>query len=107
MKLDDKLRARRMRMELGGSLAAMAILLSAGPLSAEEAQEQEIIVTAHKREQSIMDVGVAVTAMSGSDLRDQGMQSFAAVAEQVPNCNVTVSRGVIPDLNIRGVSGDA
>src|SRR3546814_20845122 len=49
------------------------------------ANEQEIIVTAQKREQSIMDVGVAVTAFSGEALRSQGMQDFAAIANQVPN----------------------
>src|SRR3546814_3413736 len=52
------------------------------------ANEQEIIVTAQKREQSIMDVGVAVTAFSGEALRSQGMQDFAAIANQVPNFTV-------------------
>src|SRR3546814_2988973 len=70
------------------------------------ANEQEIIVTAQKREQSIMDVGVAVTAFSGEALRSQGMQDFAAIANQVPNFTVSLSRGAIPDFSIRGVSGD-
>lgn len=84
--------------------------MAASPASGQEreaGQEQEIIVTAQKREQSIMDVGIAVTALSGEELRDQGLQNFAAVAEQVPNFTVSVSRGAIPDFNIRGVSGDA
>lgn len=89
---------------LSASIAAVALLATITPV---RAQNQEIIVTAQKREQSIMDVGVAVTAMSGEDLRDQGLQSFPAVAEQVPNFTVSVSRGAIPDFNIRGVSGDA
>src|SRR3546814_10332834 len=54
------------------------------------ANEQEIIVTAQKREQSIMDVGVAVTAFSGEALRSQGMQDFAAIANQVPNFTVSL-----------------
>src|SRR3546814_5700293 len=55
---------------------------------------------------SIMDVGVAVTAFSGEALRSQGMQDLAAIANQVPNFTVSLSRGAIPDFSIRGVSGD-
>lgn len=102
--MKDKKHAPRRRFFLRASLAASTFVATAGPAFA---QDGEIIVTAQKREQSIMDVGVAVTAMSGGDLRDQGMQSFAAVAEQVPNFTVSISRGAIPDFNIRGVSGDA
>src|SRR3546814_10337620 len=34
------------------------------------------------------------------------MQDFAAIANQVPNFTVSLSRGAIPDFSIRGVSGD-
>src|SRR3546814_14516657 len=34
------------------------------------------------------------------------MQGFAAIANQVPNFTVSLSRGAIPDFSIRGVSGD-
>lgn len=103
MDLKHKTRAPH-RMFFHAGVAASTLMAVTAPAFA---QEEEIIVTAQKREQSIMDVGVAVTALSGEDLRDQGLQSFAAVAEQVPNFTVTVSRGAIPDFNIRGVSGDA
>src|SRR3546814_19470784 len=69
------------------------------------ANEQEIIVTAQTREQSIMDVGVAVTAFSGEALRSQGMQDFAPIANQVPKFKVSFSRGALPHFNHRRVRG--
>lgn len=103
----DEMRLPYWRIFLGAGVAASALMAGAMPALAQEQENDEIVVTAQKREQSIMEVGVAVTAMSGEDLRDQGLQSFAAVAEQVPNFTVSISRGAIPDFNIRGVSGDA
>lgn len=57
--LTDQTRKRTGRSLAGGALA----LLTAYPLAA--AQLEEVIVTAQKREQSLQDVPVAVTAMSG------------------------------------------
>ena len=58
--MKDKNDAPRRRFFLRASLAASTFVATAGPAFA---QDGEIIVTAQKREQSIMDVGVAVTAM--------------------------------------------
>ncbi|ATE66522.1 TonB-dependent receptor [Rhizorhabdus dicambivorans] len=107
MDLIAKMASPRRKRFLAGSAAVSALMATAGAAFAQGAEVSEIVVTAQKREQSIMDVGVAVTALSGEQLRDQGLQNFAAVADQVPNFTVSLARGAIPDFNIRGVSGDA
>lgn len=107
MDLIAKIASPRRQRFLVASSAVSALMATAGPAFAQDAGVNEIVVTAQKREQSIMDVGVAVTALSGEQLRDQGLQDFAAVADQVPNFTVSLARGAIPDFNIRGVSGDA
>ncbi len=49
---------------------------------------EEIVVTAQKVEQSVDDVPVAVSAMSGDTLRELGFQSSADIAAQVPNVDI-------------------
>ena len=62
---------------------------------------EEIIVTAQKREQSLQDVSVAITAFSAADIKRFGFQSQSDVAAQVPNM-VYQDNGAIPFYRIRG-----
>jgi len=89
------------------------VALVAGALLAPPSQAQgtgtvfeEIIVTAQKREQSIYDVPVAITAFSGEDLAKQGIGNLRDVGNFVPNLNVTnFSAGQPASVNpfIRGI----
>ncbi len=75
--------------------------------AAEEAAAEEgvIYVTARRREERLIDVPLSVTALSGDDLVKQGVQDIVAVAQQVPNITLEVSRGTNTTLTafIRGV----
>src|SRR5277367_5325639 len=44
----------------------------------------EVIVTAQKREQSLEDVGIAITAYSGDQLRELGFQDSFDIARMTP-----------------------
>ena len=70
----------------------------------EGRQLEEIVVTAQKREQSLNDVGIAVTAFTGDDVRRLGFTEPLDLAAQTPNVNIndTFGRG-ITNVSIRGI----
>jgi iron complex outermembrane receptor protein len=67
---------------------------------------EEVVVTAQKREQSIYDVPVAISAFSASTIEKQGITDLIDVGKFVPNLNVTgFSAGHTSSANpfIRGI----
>ena len=62
---------------------ATAILFSQ-PAAAEAPRQGEIVVTAQKREQSLQDVSVSVTAVSGDMLVDSGINDVSRLDVMVP-----------------------
>ncbi|MCB1687517.1 MAG: TonB-dependent receptor [Halioglobus sp.] len=97
------------------SVKAISIAVLAGsgtyPLVAAHAQEktlalEEIIVTARKREESVQDVPVSVTALSAAELRRSSIRDLRDVTAYVPNLlvdKVTALQGGAA-IAIRGVS---
>ena len=72
---------------------------------AVQAQIEEVIVTATKREQSLQDVGVAVTAFSGDDLRAANVVEPRDLFNRIPNVQLqTNSANGQMQLSIRGIS---
>ena len=67
---------------------------------------EEVIVTAQKREQNMQDVGVAVTAFSGEQVRALGFTRSNDVMSQMPGVsfNSVASGGTFSLPTIRGVS---
>ncbi len=68
-------------------------------------QLEEVIVTATRREESLMEVPIAVTAISGEELDAFGALDITYVAQMSPNTTLKVSRGTNTTLTafIRGV----
>ncbi len=66
---------------------------------------EEVIVTATRREESLMDVPIAVTAITGEELQDFGILDLTNIAQMSPNTTLKVSRGTNTTLTafIRGV----
>lgn len=64
----------------------------------------DIVVTAQKREQSLQDVALAVTALGGATLEAMGRQDVTALAGQAPSLQVNQYSPTITVFNIRGVS---
>ena len=66
---------------------------------------EEIVVTAQKREQNMQDVSVAITAFSGSSLRELNMTNSVDIAGQTPGLNIgtPVGEGNNPSITLRGV----
>lgn len=67
---------------------------------------EEVVVTAQKREQSLQDVGISITAITGNAMRELGITSVEILEEQVPGLMmVNTGAGSVNTLpSIRGVS---
>ncbi|MFQ3595402.1 MAG: TonB-dependent receptor [Sphingomonadaceae bacterium] len=95
------------------SLVALAAGLAA-PAHAQEqpaqtvatdAAESDIIVTARRREESLIDVPISLTVVSGTTLENQGAPDITSLQRQTPNLTLEVARGSNSTLIafIRGV----
>ena len=70
-----------------------------------KAQLEEIIVTAAKREESLQDVGIAVSALSGDDIRAGNVVTPRDLFQKMPNVAVqSNSTAGQLQLSIRGIS---
>ena len=66
---------------------------------------EEVVVTAQKREQSMQDVGISVTAMTGENMSALGISGSADIARFTPNLNITniTGEGNQPAIFLRGI----
>ena len=88
------------------SLTAMpALAQDADQPQAGSADDGEIVVTARRREENLLDVPIAITAISGQQLANSGAADITALAETVPNVTLEPSRGTNSTLSafIRGI----
>ena len=65
---------------------------------------EEVIVTAQKREQNLQEIGISLSAVSGSDLADLGVVSATDITKSMPAVVLTQPNGPSSfSLAIRGV----
>jgi outer membrane receptor protein involved in Fe transport len=83
--------SRAVRRILRGFGLAACGLVAAGPAGA--AQLEEIVVTAQKREQNLLDVPLAVSAISGQTLEATGIESVADFEFLLPALVVAENSG--------------
>ena len=91
---------------LAASIAGTSGTTLAQQATGQESLFEEITVTAKKREQSIYEVPVAISAFSGAAIQKQGITDLTDVGKFVPNLNVTgFSAGHTSSTNafIRGI----
>ena len=82
-----------------------ALAQSSAPAVAEDSDGEAIVVIARKREERIIDVPIAVTAMSQVQLEKMGANDLSGVQGAVPNVNIVQGRGSAASANffIRGI----
>ena len=87
------------------SLGAFAVPAIAQDAPAAEEDTGEIIVTARRREENLVDVPISITALSGDQLAARGAADITSLADEVPNVTLEPSRGTNSTLTafIRGV----
>ncbi|MBC2652378.1 TonB-dependent receptor [Novosphingobium flavum] len=100
-------------MRLIGLGLPLAALTWAGLVSTAQAQEagageaasgtiQEITVTAQKRKQSVQDVGITLSVVSGDSLVRSGANSVTDLTNVVPNLQANYGAGQVA-FNVRGI----
>ena len=75
------------------------------PSSGQSAVLEEVVVTATRREQSVQDVGLSITAYSGEQLRALGITNTTDIVAMTPGLNYTVPNAESSQINffLRGV----
>jgi iron complex outermembrane receptor protein len=109
-----RLYSMRTLLNAGAAIAALtaapALSQTTDPVSAEAQADEsdfggDIVVTARRREESLLNVPVAVTAFSGAALEKQGAIDITDISNVTPNVTFENSRGTNSTLTafIRGV----
>lgn len=87
------------------TLLPITLLLAIGPEAPGATILEEIIVTAQKREQSIQDVPIAITAFSGEQLKEFGFNESTDIVSMTPGVSAAGNiGGQFLTFNIRGVN---
>ena len=99
-----------------GFLGAVAALIVGAPVinaqgtgggegASSPATLEEIIVSATRRDERLLDVPSSITALSGAQLSELGVGDVSQLAGQVPNFTMgsPAGEGTTPSLSIRGI----
>jgi iron complex outermembrane receptor protein len=86
---------------LTAALAAPALAQSNEPTTIDE-----LIVTAQKREERVIDVPISLTSISEKKIEDQNLLTITDIAARVPNV-LASSSSISPNFNIRGISSQS
>ena len=78
--------------------------LLGSPAYAEQSMLEEVVVTAQKREQSIQDVPIAITAVDGAELESNGAVNLIALDGIAPNVTLQ-SLGLIGNIGMVSIRG--
>jgi iron complex outermembrane receptor protein len=90
---------------LAGAAWSVVPTLAFAQTASEDVAVEEVTVTARRREESLKDVPVAVTAVSGERLEATGAVDITTLQQSTPNLTVQIARGSNSTLIsfIRGV----
>jgi outer membrane receptor protein involved in Fe transport len=90
------------------SIPAVAAAQTADAAQADEGGIQDIVVTARKRQESVQDVPVNVSAVSAEMIQRQDLTSIEKIAARTPNFSVgRASNGSGAQLTMRGIGSSS
>ena len=78
---------------VGRLIAAAVLTVTSVQLSAQPMLE-EVIVTAQKREQSLQDVPISVTAFSGAALQESGIKDVFDLQSNTPGLTIDQNQNI-------------
>jgi iron complex outermembrane receptor protein len=83
--------------------AALIAGVASGPLLAQEPELEVIIVTATKRAEDVMDVPLAITAMSGDFIRDVNLNDIKDLIAYTPGITGNSQDSFLDFVSVRGI----
>ena len=86
-------------------ILAAGVIVAPRPVVAQEVALEEIIVTARKREESVQDIPIAVSAFTADDIRELGLTSIDDIALYTPGFSFHSAFGRQPSLDRPSVRG--
>lgn len=94
----------RARLTVGASLAVLMTTASAARAAEPAGEIEAITVTAQKRTQDTLDVGLNVAVISAQDLSDRRVTQVSDLKAFTPNVEIKENfPGILPVVTIRGV----
>lgn len=84
-------------------LLSAAILAVIAPCALAQGQLEEVVVTAQKRVESLQDVPISVSAVSGKTMENVAITNLESLTTYVPNFSMNQS-GISNNITIRGIS---
>jgi iron complex outermembrane receptor protein len=85
-------------------LLSMAVAFAAQCPQVSSQQLEEVFVSAQKRDQSLMDVLLSISAFSGSKLRDIGALDVKDIVTRTPGLAGFSKDSFIDSISVRGIS---
>jgi iron complex outermembrane recepter protein len=89
---------------LAGPIAANAQREAPPPATPEVAGLEEVVITAQKRQQSLQDVPLSVSAFSGEMLKEGRMADIRGIVDFTPGFSGNTEDGFTDALSMRGIS---
>jgi iron complex outermembrane receptor protein len=71
--------------------------------SSDSAQLDEVIVSARKRDERLIDIPESISVISADDLLKKGIQTVEDVGRQTPNLQLSMRQDLTTDVVIRGI----
>ena len=87
-------------------LISFAIALTFAITTTYAAELEEIIVTATKKEESLQDVSVSVSVLSGEKIQEAGFHDFRGISQYIPNFAVS-ENAISTIISMRGIGAGA
>ncbi len=103
------LRRERLRLAVSGLASALIFLFPVGAANAEETDEaasrtiEEILVTARKREESLLEIPESLAVLTGESIARGNIKGLEQIGFQVPNLNLSMRLDGFPNVSIRGL----
>ena len=102
---------KQARFLIIGLVSGLVMMSATAHAQEEEAERagmlEEVTVTAQKREQSMQDVGIAMTAFTGDRLQEMGIDTVGKMQYFTPNLRISPTITGVPQYSIRGVGENA
>ena len=95
------------------AIAVGTLFWIAGPANAQQsasaqAMLEEVVVTARRREESLQDLPLSVSAITADAMQAQGIYDIMDISDHVPNVNFTnTGRRGVTAIFIRGIGNDS